>query len=1034
MLLSLSSLGEAALNAAARKSLRLYQAHLIADVCRVSGPVLVEQPTGSGKTIQIVTLVAMHLGQRFTHAVIAAPQQQIEHAFVHPDYQLVGFPCCQGVAAPDIEIPEGLILGARNSKQLNSMSRLIAYLRHHGPQDYALACTHAALNRMRTERLPDDLSGKALFLDEAHHASADGLSEIVSLWRERGGLLYFFTATPYRGDGRPVALDGMRLYRRSLAEHMAEGFAPRHLESEIVVLGHRGDRITGGIFTGEEALPTGYYDETICKICRRWTDDGRPKAIVRVPPMRGGSGGLVARLIHALTSQGARVLDATGTGAEDKRRFLQALKAEKTRSHVESRYDVIVGIQRVMEGTDWPVCGAIYCVGMPSSLNAVVQLLGRAMRPKGEDYPEQHRDRAQLVFFVPCGGGSALAELSIDHSRHTLLTCCFLADHEIGQEWIVVRQIHRGIQDALGSREQNPTTADAENEANEPLATGVRGEVELALANAREQILGDGREPTLGEVVQQAMQARNDLPGTAFRQVAAEILAAQQEEGLKVGEAIRREIARRLRIHPEVKKAMEEAFAAVLQEFRDVTLQESVVLESVGRQLHGVTGGQMREFANRLRDAAPRTLTEDQILAWADAHYERHGQYPKLRAGAVKGVPGETWQGIHSALQKGLRGLPGGSSLARLLAQHRRVRNHKDLPKISVPEILSWADSYHSRTGRWPVAKSGTIQEAPEIKWKHVDLALRKGLRGLPGGSSLAVLLAAERGVRNRTNMAPLTIDQILRWADLSHERTGDWPTYDSGTVEGAQGETWRSIDAALRRGMRSLAGNSSLVSLLSEQRGVVTRLNRPLLSEERILAWADSYHQRMGKWPVVSSGPVEGTTNETWKGVDQNLRNGGRGLPGGSSLARFLQEKQRIVTARKPTSSPKPSRPKRIRKDRQAISLSIEVILAWADSHHDRTGKWPGHSSGSVVEAPTENWRDIDTSLRRGNRGLQKGSSLARLFSEHRGVVNRSDLPSLTVEEILIWADAHRERTGDWPRVASGIIEENAEMRHGTP
>jgi hypothetical protein len=140
------------LNATALKSLRPYQAHLIADVCRAGGPVLVEQPTGSGKTMQIVTLVAMQLGERFTHAVIAAPQQQIEHAFVHPDYRLVTFPACQGVAAPDIEVPEGLILGARNSKQLNSASRLIAYLRHRGSQDYSLACTHAALNRLSPER------------------------------------------------------------------------------------------------------------------------------------------------------------------------------------------------------------------------------------------------------------------------------------------------------------------------------------------------------------------------------------------------------------------------------------------------------------------------------------------------------------------------------------------------------------------------------------------------------------------------------------------------------------------------------------------------------------------------------------------------------------------------------------------------------------------------------------------------------------------------------------------------------------------
>jgi superfamily II DNA or RNA helicase len=198
--------------------------------------------------------------------------------------------------------------------------------------------------------------------------------------------------------------------------------------------------------------------------------------------------------------------------AEDKRRFLCALAAEKDQTHAESRYDVMVGIQRVLEGTDWPVCSAVYCVGMPGSLNTVVQLLGRAMRPKGADYPSEHRDRARLVFFVPCGGGAALADLSLDHSRHALLTCCFLADHEVGQEWIVLREVRRGIEEALGRRDENPAAADAENEADAALDPEVRAAVELAMASAREQIVSDGDEPTLGEVMRLGKQARPDLP------------------------------------------------------------------------------------------------------------------------------------------------------------------------------------------------------------------------------------------------------------------------------------------------------------------------------------------------------------------------------------------------------------------------------------------------------------------------------------------------------------------------------------------
>src|SRR5262249_29797415 len=161
------------------------------------------------------------------------------------DYHTVAFPKSPGVAIPSIQVPNrgitALIKGARDGKQFGSVKRVILYLRQSGPQDHAFACTHAALNRIAPEELPADLTGKALFLREAHPASAAGLWHLVALWGERGGRLYFSTATPSRGDGRPVKLDGMRTFRRSLAEHMAEGFAPRHLESEIVALGRPGD-------------------------------------------------------------------------------------------------------------------------------------------------------------------------------------------------------------------------------------------------------------------------------------------------------------------------------------------------------------------------------------------------------------------------------------------------------------------------------------------------------------------------------------------------------------------------------------------------------------------------------------------------------------------------------------------------------------------------------------------------------------------------------------------------------------------------
>jgi hypothetical protein len=1066
----------------ATKKLRCYQVRLVTDVCRATGDVLVEQPTGSGKTVQIVTLVGMHLGTRFTHAVISAPQEQIEQGFANRDYQTIAFPECQGVAQPALAVPGRLIHAARKSG-LGSVKQITAYLGQPGPVDYALACTHAALNQLTPEKLPDDLSGKALFIDEAHHASADGLSQIVALWRERGGQLFFFTATPYRGDGRPVRLEGMRAFRGSLAEHMADGFAPRHLESEIVALGQPGDAITAGQFTGEEAPPSSYFEGLVAAICRRWLEDGKPKAIIRVPPMQGGRSGELVRLLkQALDSQGARVLDATGTSGADKQRFLTALEVEKNRTYATSAFDVMVGIQRVLEGTDWPVCSAVYCVGMPGSLNTVVQFLGRAMRLKGEDYPAAQRDRARLAFFVPCGGGAALADLSLDHSRHALLTCCFLADHEVGQEWIVLREVRRGIEAALGSRTENAAAADAENEADEPLDPEVRAEVEVAMASAREQIISDGGEPSLGEVVQLTARTRPDLPESAIHRVTTEILAGQPgSTGAAVREVIHQEVTKQLRIDPMVKKAMTEAFAVVLHEFRAVTLKDSAVLESVGRQVHGITGGQMREFARRLRDAAPRPLTEEQILSWADAYHERIEDWPTDSSGPILDTPGETWLGVDMALRQGHRGLPGGSSLAKLLEKIRDVRNLKNLPPLLKDQILAWADSHHLRTGQWPNADSGPVGDALGETWKNIDSTLRIGLRGFPGGSSLARLLAEERDVRNRLALPDLTKEQILKWADAHHKRTGLWPQSKSGRVVDAPGETWPAIDDTLRRGARGLPGGSSVARLLAEERGVRNQRDLPLLTNDQILEWADAHYQRTGRWPKVNSGPIEDALNETWGNINALLQQGLRGLAGDSSLAQLLAKerslrnlaalpsltKEQILswadahfecTGKWPTidSGPVTDSPgetwaninaaldqgrrslpggtslARLLADERRVQnrlalppLSKELLLAWADAHHQRTGRWPKQQSGPIYDAPGETWANIDAALARGSRSLSGGSSLAQLLAEEREVRNNANLPPLTTDHILAWADAHHERTGKWPNRTCGPIND---------
>ena len=211
-------------------------------------------------------------------------------------------------------------------------------------------------------------------------------------------------------------------------------------------------------------------------------------------------------------------------------------------------------------------------------------------------------------------------------------------------------------------------------------------------------------------------------------------------------------------------------------------------------------------------------LTVPQILAWADAHHARTGKWPGHRAGAVAGAPGESWRYIEWALRSGLRGLPGGDSLARLLARERGAHNRKDRPRLTVRKILGWADAHRRRTGGWPMVLSGAIPEAPGECWRAVNMALYKGQRGLPGDDSLARLLLRERGAYNPVARPPLRVGQILGWAEAHRGRTGGWPSALSGPIPEAPGESWRAVDDALRRGYRGLPGGDSLARLLARQ------------------------------------------------------------------------------------------------------------------------------------------------------------------------------------------------------------------------
>ena len=293
----------------------------------------------------------------------------------------------------------------------------------------------------------------------------------------------------------------------------------------------------------------------------------------------------------------------------------------------------------------------------------------------------------------------------------------------------------------------------------------------------------------------------------------------------------------------------------------------------------------------RNRQQLPK-YTVSKILQWADAHKRTTGRWPKLRSGPIHDAPGETWSAVEVALIMGARGLPGGSSLAKLLVKHRGIRNQANLPRLSISRILRWITAHKRRIGHFPLYTSGPIPESPGDTWVAVDQALKRGLRGLAGGLSLARLLRKHFGIRRHLRRPNLSIQQILKWADAHKNLTGKWPKEESGKIPGSSGETWRTVQKALYRAQRGLPAGWSLAKLLAKHRHVRNPRDLPPLNQAQIRKWILEYCRRHGHPPTRNSGIIPKTNGQTWQGVDMALHVGLRGLPGGSSLAKLKRSK----------------------------------------------------------------------------------------------------------------------------------------------
>ena len=139
------------------------------------------------------------------------------------------------------------------------------------------------------------------------------------------------------------------------------------------------------------------------------------------------------------------------------------------------------------------------------------------------------------------------------------------------------------------------------------------------------------------------------------------------------------------------------------------------------------------------------------VLKWADAYFLRHGTWPTRGSGEIPDSGGESWKQVNHALYFGLRGFPGESSLAKFLRKRRAGRDPQDRSKLTVAQILEWADEHYVANGRWPDRTSGNIPKTCGQTWRRKSTGRhRRGAPGPPGGTTLSQRREGARGSRPR--------------------------------------------------------------------------------------------------------------------------------------------------------------------------------------------------------------------------------------------------------------------------------------------
>lgn len=428
------------------KVLRDYQDEAVIScsrqICLGKRYVGIVSPTGSGKSLMMKAIAArVNSSKKISGGIVCAPFMSIENAFLKGgeetdrrsgEYYDLKIKRPRSMQKNRGHVEDDVIANMRSS-QLFYDYRNCGYDCDDAVNEVTNGLFVVTTNQQLTNLdwksyffdNIEDLSGKLLIIDEAHHVTEDNiLGDFVSSWIELGGQVLMVTATPYRTDGKKVFPDDAFIFTRTIAEHSCSGFSPKNFEIGSIAVDIESDNISE--YYGEESVKN--VKASVEAMISSWVADGKPKGVFNVPS--GDSDRWAEEIEKEVKLKYPSMTVVNTVGKDVKDDFSEYLDKESLaakKGFSESSVDIFVACQRFNEGTDWPFCSHVYNWGVPRSFSLIVQRWGRSFRDKRNipGYPEKFKNIASIRFFVTKIDEDKLEK---KHREHIWLISSFLHD------------------------------------------------------------------------------------------------------------------------------------------------------------------------------------------------------------------------------------------------------------------------------------------------------------------------------------------------------------------------------------------------------------------------------------------------------------------------------------------------------------------------------------------------------------------------------------------------------------------------------